>query len=659
MGFKFFLRMAVRNLKSNRKFYGPFMVAAAITAAMFFMMISLLEISFVESNSSLSALIMIGGTVIGLFSVIFLIYTNSVIQKTRQKELGLYSVLGLEKKHLVRVMFMENSLVACGSILLGVIVGIVFGYLNFLFINYLMQLPVPMEFAFAPKSVLLTVLVFAGIFTLLFFFNVLRIIRAKPIHLLKESSAGEREPKGSWLIFLAGLLFVGAGYWLSFTTEDVKVFVNLFLAIILVIIGTYGLFTAGSIIILKLMKRNKGLYYQPGPFISISGMLYRMKAHAVGLANISILSTMVIVAVSTTLSMYVGTEKTLEALSPTEHSVTIISSDQSGELLTQQLGDMQGAVQNFSAERGRQVTDLTLVRAVNLMGSIENNELFQSDYSFTSETWDIRLMPQMDFNQLAETNLQLADDELGFYSSKDKAAPENLTIWGQTYVVKVIDEIPESLKNYESLYELNMLVMPTVQAIDRLNRLTKEDEFPLKYNASLGYNLNEASEAEDKQYSQELHAFLDSYQADYDFYYQARSDQHEEWYIMNGGLLFLGIFLGGLFLIGTILITYFKQISEGMADRERIQIMQKVGLSRDMTKKATNAQVLWLFFLPIMVAVIHTLFAFPILNKLLALLGVTYTTIVWVSIASVALIFMAIYWLIYKGTSKVYLDIVE
>lgn len=659
MGFKFFLRMAVRNLKSNRKFYGPFMVAAAITTAMFFMMISLLEISFVESNSSLSALIMIGGTVIGLFSVIFLIYTNSVIQKTRQKELGLYSVLGLEKKHLVRVMFLENSLVACGSILLGVVGGTVFGYLNFLFINYLMQLPVPMEFVFAPLSVLLTALVFAGIFTLLFFFNVLRIIRAKPIHLLRESSAGEHEPKGSWLIFLAGLLFVGAGYWLSLTTEDVKVFVNLFLAIILVIIGTYGLFTAGSIIILKLMKRNKGLYYQPGPFISISGMLYRMKAHAVGLANISILSTMVIVAVSTTVSMYVGTEDTLASMSPTEHRVTIISSDQSGELLTEQMGDMQGTIQDFSAERGRQVTDLTLVRMVNLMGSIENNELFQSDYSFTSPSWDIKLLPQMDFNQLAANSLQLGDEEIGFYTSEEKAAPETLTIWGQTYAVKVIDDIPESLKNYQSLYETNIIVMPTVQAIDRLNSLTKEDDFPLNYNASLAFNLNEASQAEDKQYSEELRAFLDTYEADYDFYYQARVEQREEWYIMNGGFLFLGIFLGGLFLIGTILITYFKQISEGMADRERIQIMQKVGLSREMTKKATNAQVLWLFFLPIVVAIIHTIFAFPILNKLLALLGVANQTIVLLSIASVALIFMAIYWLIYKATSKVYLDIVE
>lgn len=659
MGVKFFLRMAVRNLKANRKYYGPFIVAASITTAMFFMMISLLEIDFVQSNSSLSSLIMIGGTVIGLFSVIFLIYTNSVIQKTRQKEIGLYSVLGFEKKHIVRVMFLENSLVASVSILLGVLGGLVFGYLNFLFINYLMQLPVPMEFAFAPLAVLVTVVVFTGIFSLLFFFNVLRIVRATPIHLMKESSAGEREPKGSWLIFIAGLLFVGAGYRLSLTTEDLEVFINLLLAIVLVIIGTYALFTAGSIIVLKLMKNNKKLYYKPGSFISISGMLYRMKTHAVGLANISILSTMVIVAVSTTLSMYVGTENALESLSPSEHRVTIISSDQSGELLTEQLGDMQGVIQKFTAEKGRQITDLTPVRMVNLMGSIENNELLQSDYSFTSPSWDIKLIPQMDFKQLAGTNWQLADQEVGFYSSEDKVAPENLSIWGQTYAVKVIDEIPDDLKNYNSLYELNVIVLPTVQAIDRLNSLTQADEFPLNYNASLAFNLNEASQVEDKQYNQELHALLDSYEEDYSFYYEARIQQREEWYIMNGGFLFLGIFLGGLFLIGTILITYFKQISEGMADRERIQIMQKVGMSREMTKKATNVQVLWLFFLPILVAIIHTIFAFPILNKLLGLLGVANTSIVWLSIASVAFVFMAIYWLIYKATSKVYLDIVD
>lgn len=659
MGLKFFLRMATRNLKANRKFYGPFIVAAAITTAMFFMMISLLEIDFVKNNSSLSALMMIGGTVIGLFSVIFLIYTNSVIQKNRQKEIGLYSVLGFEKKHILRVMFLENSLVAGVSILLGVLGGLVFGYLNFLFINYLMQLPVPMEFTFAPLAVLVTVVVFVGIFSLLFFFNVLRMVRVTPIHLLKESSAGEREPKGSWLIFIAGLLLTGAGYWLSLTTKDLEVFLNLLLAIVLVIIGTYALFTAGSIIVLKLMKRNKKLYYQPGPFISISGMLYRMKTHAIGLANISILSTMVIVAVSTTLSMYVGTEKALESLSPSEHRVTIISEDQSGELLTEQLGELQGAVQTFTAETERQMTDLTLVRLVNLMGSIENDELLQSDYSFTSPSWDIKLIPQTDFKQLAGTDWQLAEHEVAFYSSEAKEAPETLNILGQNYAVKVIDEIPNGLKNHNSLYELNVIVMPTTQDIDRLNALTREDDFPLNYNASLAFNLNEASQVEDKAYYQELASFLEGYESDYSLYYEARSQQREEWYIMNGGLLFLGVFLGGLFLIGTILITYFKQISEGMADRERIQIMQKVGMSREMTKKATNAQVLWLFFLPILVAIIHTLFAFPILNQLLGLLGVANTQIVWLSIASVAFVFMAIYWLIYKATSKVYLDIVE
>ena len=659
MGYKFFLSMAVRNLKANRKYYGPFMLAAIITTAMFFMMISLLEINFVQTNSSLSTLIGIGGIVIGLFSVIFLIYTNSVIQKTRQKELGLYSILGFEKKHLVRVMFLENSLVASGSIGLGILGGLVFGYLNFLFLNYLMKLPVPMAFSFAPKSVLITVITFAGIFSLLFFFNLFRIVRTKPIHLLKEGTAGEREPKASWLIFLAGLLSIGAGYWLSLTTEDLTVFVNLLLAIVLVIIGTYGLFTAGSIIILKLTKRNKQLYYQPGPFISISGMLYRMKAHGVGLANISILSTMVIVAVSTTISMYVGTESSIDSLLPTDHQLNVFSPDQKGELLTEQMADMQGVIQKFSTENGQQITDLTMIRLVSFMGDIENNVLTQSNYNFSSQYRDVKLLPQVDFSQLTGTHLQLDDQEVGVYSYDDKSAPENLTLWGRTYAVKVLDEIPESLKNNESMYELTLVVMPTIQAMDQLTQASQRDDFPLSYMGKFAFNLINASQTEDLQFSQELQVFLENYDSDYGYYYQSRSQLREEWYIMNGGFLFLGIFLGGLFLIGTILITYFKQISEGMADRERIQIMQKVGLSREMTKDATNSQVLWLFFLPIVVAVIHTLFAFPILNKLLGLLGVGKASIVMLSIASVALVFMAIFWLIYKATSKVYLEIVD
>lgn len=662
MGVKFFIRMAARNIKTNRKFYGPFILAAAITTAMFFMMISLLDNSFVQEEVTLKTMLQLGIWVIGIFSVIFLMYTNAVIRKTRQKEMGLYSILGLEKKHLTYLVFWENGLVASVSILLGLLTGLVLGYLNFLLINYLMQLSVPLAFSFSPISLLVTAGVFALIFCLLFLFNIGQILRAKPIHLLKNSQAGEGEPKASWLIFIFAIACLGAGYWISLTTESpISVIINLFVAVILVILGTYGLFTAATIVILKALKRNKGLYYKAGPFISISGMLYRMKAHAIGLANISILSTMVIVAVSTTISMYVGTENSLETRYPVDHSISIWPYSTETNDLTENLDLLNETVQAYTAETEQTISELIQYQEVNLMGHVKESQLVPSDIPYEATVSEIIFLPKDDFQTMSQQTINLSEEEIAIYTTDDDAKGlSQLTIFEQTFTVSYLEETPEQFNTMQTLSDEIVIVLPTMEAFNRILQEVQTENLPYNARGVVEFGLDEATSAEELAFAKGLGNHLETISvfANGNFY-ESRSLQREEWYIMNGGFLFLGIFLGMLFLIGTILITYFKQISEGLADRERIQIMQKVGLSREMTRKSTNSQVLWLFFLPIIVAVTHTAFAYPILSKLLTLFGIVNQTIIIASIAIVVLVFMLLYWLIYKATSKIYLRIVE
>lgn len=287
MGTKFSLKLAWRNIQSNKQIYLPYTIAGILTVAMFQMMSSLVGNPYVQERSSmLPQLFGLGTIVVALFSIIFIFYTNSFLMKRRKKEFGLYNVLGLEKKHVRKVLLLENFIISVLSISVGILVGNLFGQLGFLFLNYLLNLPISMDYTLSLQAVSFTIILFIGIFLGTFLYNAIQVTISNPIKLLKSAQEGEREPKSSPILILIGLISLSAGYFISLRIEDpISALIQFFVTVILVIIGTYFLSTAGSIIVLKALKRNKKFYYQPGPFISVSGMLYRMKQHAAGLAT--------------------------------------------------------------------------------------------------------------------------------------------------------------------------------------------------------------------------------------------------------------------------------------------------------------------------------------------------------------------------------------
>ncbi len=659
----FFTKMAWRNIQSNRKLYIPYSISAVLSVALFQMMASLMTNDFVKQRSAtLPMLFGMGTFVIGVFSVIFIFYINSFLMKRRKKEIGLYSVLGLEKRHVAQILVIENLIVSGLSIVTGILVGVLFGRLSFLFLNYLLNLPSAVDYSTSWGTTGITALLFVSIFTLTLIYNIAQVTFSNPINLLKGSKEGEKEPKSSPLLFLIGLISLGAGYYISLTIDSPFSAINqFFIAVLLVIIGTYLLFTSGSIFILKALKRNKAFYYKPGPFISISGMLYRMKQHAVGLANISILSVMVIIAVSTTVTLYAGTEDTLSNRFPEENNVSIMTEPElDGAGLKESIEIMESDLFELSNEAGYTMEDNYFYRYVDMWGDFEGGQLSFRDFELGGDMPTmILLMPLEDYIHISGEFRQLGSDDMLFYASGFDVTSEFLTVNEKTFQLEEMNESPAALNTNALFGDALILVAPDTEVIESIMSFYNENiaEYPIRYSAD--YFWSTAEEDEDGVYASMIEDEL--WETDYPIgvFYESREGSREEWYNLNGGFVFIGIFLGGLFTIGAVLITYYKQVSEGYEDRERIQIMQKVGLDKETTRKATHSQILWMFSLPILTAALHTAFAYPIVQKLLVIFSIMNNRLFLGITVGVVLVYAFIYWIIYRVTSRMYLNIVE
>lgn len=627
---------------------------------MFYLMASLLTNEFVqERSSSLSPLFMIGTVVIGIFSVIFILYTNSFLIKRRKKEIGLYGILGLEKKHIAKLLFFETLFTSFLSIAAGLVGGLIFGRLFFMLLNYLVRLPVDITYSTSGSIVLATTGLFLLIFGITFLYNVSQFTFANPIKLLKGKQEGEKEPKGSIILFILSLGLLAWGYWISVTIPDpLEAMTKFFLAVLLVIVGTYLLFISGSIFILKALKRNKQIYYRPGAFISISGMLYRMKQNAVGLANICILATMVIISVSTTVTIFIGAEEALENQYPYENNMTLFGDVDDVEEMNTRFYELQDKVGAKVEAEGLEVTDNESYRYTNFFGSLQGKEfVFDQSYNDQKNPIVLTVIPLEDFNQLTGKSYTLEDGAALYYHSTKTYKESELAVGGKTYRVAGIDnEFGADMDLTESM----ALVVPDASHLLEMQTDFNE-RFPesnyLTIDAEIGWNTS-GSEEQKEVLAQKLNNEY-GWESEGNSLYNSRILQREEWYGMNGGFLFLGIFLGLLFTIGTVLITYFKQVSEGFDDREKFQIMQKVGLDKELIQESTRSQIVWMFFLPIGIATIHVIFAYPIVRKLLLIFGVTNETTWLLSFVGVVIAFAAIYWLIYRLTSRVYYSIVK
>lgn len=601
----------------------------------------------------------LGIYVITVFAVIFLFYTNSFLIKRRKREFGLFNILGMEKKHLSIVIALESMIVFLVSMVLGIGIGILLDKAFYLLIAKMLNASIALGFYISYQSIVNSIILFFIIFLLMYVFSLIQINLSNPIELLHGDQHGEKEPKTKWLLALIGLICLGTGYYMSVSIQDpVTAFAFFMVAVILVVIGTYMLFTAGSIVILKLLRENKRYYYKTNHFISVSNMIYRMKQNAVGLGNICILSTMVLVMLSTTISLWVGMNDIIETRFPRDITVSINSVDSNQALYT--IDDMNYAIE----QAGIQTEDELVYRTLSVSAFNQGNT-----YTFGNENMSLQDISNVvvlyfitldDYNRTEGTNVSLAPDEVLVFPSGKQFDHKTIDIASNTFKVNGILDSIKADSNYSANLQNSMFVivdsMDTLFMIDDLQKQAYGDNASYIH-TSYDFNLSKSEEMSVKEATD---ALIANYPGDTTYMMvDTQEGNYEDLLSLYASFLFIGIFLSFLFIMATVLIMYYKQITEGYEDKKRFEIMQKVGLDKREVKKTINSQVLTVFFLPLVVAAIHIVFAFPMIEKMLRLLYLDNTNLYIMTTVICFGVFALVYVLIYFLTSKVYYGIVR
>lgn len=642
--------------------YIPFVLSCILTIMMYYMVSSLSmnpNMMNMIGGDVMQQILSLGIYVITVFAVIFLFYTNSFLIKRRKREFGLFNILGMEKKHLSIVIALESMIVFLVSMVLGIGIGILLDKAFYLLIAKMLNASIALGFYISYQSIVNSIILFLIIFVLMYLFSLIQINLSNPIELLHGDQHGEKEPKTKWLLALIGLICLGTGYYMSVSIQDpVTAFAFFMVAVILVVIGTYMLFTAGSIVILKLLRKNKRYYYKTNHFISVSNMIYRMKQNAVGLGNICILSTMVLVMLSTTISLWVGMNDIIETRFPRDITVSINSVDSNQALYT--IDDMNNAIE----QAGIQTEDELVYRTLSVSAFNQGNT-----YTFGNENMSLQDISNVvvlyfitldDYNRTEGTNVSLAPDEVLVFPSGKQFDHKTIDIASNTFKVKGILDSIKADSNYSANLQNSMFVvvdsMDTLFMIDDLQKQAYGDNASYIH-TSYDFNL---SKSEGMSVKEATDTLIANYPGDTTYMMvDTQEGNYEDLLSLYASFLFIGIFLSFLFIMATVLIMYYKQITEGYEDKKRFEIMQKVGLDKREVKKTINSQVLTVFFLPLVVAAIHIVFAFPMIEKMLRLLYLDNTNLYIMTTVICFGVFALVYVLIYFLTSKVYYGIVR
>ena len=660
MKMSFYPKLAAGNMKKNARTYVPYMLTCIITVAMYYIVKSLSQNPGVEEmigGGYLSELMFIGSHVVALFAVIFLFYTNSFLVKRRKKEFGVFNILGMEKRHLAWVLGWETAYLALGSLVLGLLLGMVLDKAMYLLVGKIIGGGVPLGFFVSARVIWQTVQIFAVIFLLICINAIRQVHVADPIALLQAGNAGEKEPSTRWLLALAGLVSVGGGYYIAVTVSDPLASLLLFfVAVVLVIIGTYLLFTAGSIALLKILRKNRKYYYRTRHFVSVSGMIYRMKQNAVGLANICVLSTMVLVMVSTTTSLMIGMEDVVRERYPADIMVYFKEDAPQGNQAYIE------AIRALQRERGLAVKNEMAYLYLGLSASHEYKYEESHEIGVTSALDymdELFLITLDDYNAVMKERKTLEEGEVMVYSNRTSYDLPVFKLLGREY--RVAEKLDSFVGNGQ--YSANMsntiyIVVPDREALleiyDAQRELLGENARGIRQ--VYGFDMDADEEEQNAFYN----ALLDCMNRNQiSALTEARAEARLSFISLYGGLFFIGVFLGVLFVMATVLIIYYKQISEGYDDRERFSIMQKVGMSRDEVKSAIHSQVVTVFFLPLIVAGIHVTAAFPLISKLLVLMQLTNTKLFIACTGACFLVFAVMYVFVYNLTARTYYRIVS
>ena len=664
MSRSFYPRLAFMNLKKNHKIYVPYLLTCIFTVMLFYALGAIAKNNGLAQIRGGTALPVVMGwvtAVAGGFALIFLFYTNSFLIKQRKKELGLYQVLGMDKKNLSVMMLWETLITGAVSLGAGLLLGLALGKLMFLVLLKIIHFSVPLDFAIEPEALLQTVKLFLAVFALNLAYDLFQVMRGRLSEMVGASRAGEKEPKGKWLIALAGLVTLGSGYYIAQTADSPLTAVNVFFfAVILVVIGTYMLFISGSIVLLKLLKKNKRYYYRTKHFTAVSGMLYRMKQNAAVLANICIMSTAVIVVLSMCVCLYAGIEDSMDTQYPRDVTVHLPDGSEEGRVETEKL-----IVEN-SGEIGVTVENQVGYRMFLLPCMLREGEAvfgnamtFQDEASFTEYYRSMILIPLEDYNRILGSEEVLAPGEALIYAPEDDYAYDSLLLGDEPYQVKkVLENVPLVSDGLMSnMVKAVYVILPDVGSVEglavkygfsseELNHVSYVSWFDMEGEA-------EACETMVRTLEEQITAVSP------DAYVQYKEDSRDWTYAMNGGALFIGIFVGALFLLSTVLLIYYKQISEGYDDRENYQIMQKVGMDRREVRRVIRSQILAVFFLPLLGAFLHVAFAFRVMTMLLEVMFVANVPLFLLCTAGVTAVFTVFYVAVYMITSREYYRIVR
>ena len=649
-------RLAASTLKKNARTYLPYLLSACGTVAVFYILAYLA----LNSGSGTTAFVMqLGAIVVGIFALIFLFYTNSFLIKRRKKELGLYGILGMEKRHIFRMMAYETLYCFLISVVSGLAVGLLFSKGVQLLFLHILQMPVQWGFAFSPSAALVTVLLFAGIFFLTLLSNLRQVHISQPIELLRGSQVGEREPRANWPLAILGIVLLAAGYALAqFVNNPLWAFILFFLAVILVILGTYALFTSTSIAALKLLRRNKAYYYQTKHFISVSGMIYRMKQNAAGLASICILSTMVLVMVSTTTSLYAGMNEMFSWYTR-DFRVRAYTDSESGGYTPSAPSRLILSQQGYAPLDEQVYSSLSFATVRDGEGGftfVPQDDANAMEAS-VDDIMQFTMLTLADYNLLSNNAYELAQGEVLLAAARgtDAFDQPQLRVFGLEFDVAANVTAPDIYAADYMGTELYYLIVPDAHTFWQIANL--EIQF---YGNNATYVENVYAFNVDAGASVDEQAALRTdllAQGSVSVTCTALDKQGiQEFY---GSFFFLGIFLGLLFLMATAMIIYYKQISEGYDDRARFELMQKVGMTAEEIRSAVRSQVLTVFFFPLVMAGVHIVFAFKMIAMLMSLLQLTNTTLFAFTTVVCFFAFAAVYALIYAITARSYYRIVS
>lgn len=657
----FYAKLAANNLRKNAKSYMPYLLTCIATVSMFYIMVALSmeqRLFNMPGGDTVQFCLYLGRYVIGIFAVIFLFYTHSFLLKSRKKEFGLLNILGMEKKHLAKMMLLETVYTAVISIVLGLLFGLLLYKLIHLGLLKLIGMSAVPDFYVSLPAMRITLLLFGAIFVLTLVHALWQVQLARPVELLKGGQTGEREPKTKALLAMLGVLCLGGGYWISVTTYDpLLAFIWFFVAVVLVILGTYCLFTAGSIALLKRLRKNKRYYYQTNHFISVSGMMYRMKQNAVGLANICVLSTMVLVMVSATTALYIGVDDALNTRYP--HTISVAHTADTDEASRAEIDERVASALSSQGVTAKRFTQYAYV-LVNAMREEDTFTTSIADFVASASIYNLCFLSAEDFGGMIGFNIALASNEVLIYGNRGSYGYDAFTLNGIPYVVSTqAGDYP--LLNMNGGY--NADVIPTYYIV--MENLDTFAERCAQRTATFGgeearaqyttqYYVGIDMDAPDEQCIAVSAALTQALADQPRVSVEARADKKQAFYSLYGGLFFLGLFLAILFILATVLILYYKQITEGHEDKERFIIMKNIGLSRRQIKRTVHSQMLILFFLPLATAFVHIAFAFPMITRMLAMLNLTNVSLFALCTIGAAAVFAAFYAFVYGLTTKVY-----